>query len=58
MNNYKIIKEFSLEEMAFLFSQISLCYRKSPLDELPTAEDWKTYLLNEGTFLPLSKRKE
>ena len=58
MNNYKIIKEFSLEEMAFLFSLISICYRKCSLDELPTQEDWKTYLLNEGTFLPLSKRKE
>ena len=58
MNNYKIIKEFSLEEMAFLFSLISICYRKCSLDELPTQEDWKTYLSSEGMFLPLGKLKE
>lgn len=53
MNNYKIIKEFTLEEMAILFSQISLCYRKTPLDEFPTAEDWKNYLSSESMFLPI-----
>lgn len=58
MNNYKIIKELTLEEMAILFSLISLCYRKQPIDEILTPEDWKTYLLSEGMFLPLDKLKE
>lgn len=57
MNNYKIIKEFTLEEMAILFSQISLCYRKQPLDKFPTSEDWKTYLSSDSMFLPLKEKE-
>lgn len=57
MNNYKIIKEFTLEEMALLFSQILLCYCKQPLEELPTSEDWKTYLSSDSMFLPLKKKE-
>lgn len=53
MNNYKIIKEFTLEKMALLFSQILLCYCTQPLDKLPTSEDWKTYLSSDSMFLPI-----
>lgn len=55
MSNYKIIKEYNLEEMALLFHQLTLRYHKLSIDKLPTAKDWKTYLSSNSMFLPLSK---